>query len=74
MGKAALSELNKEGLSPSFHQLDIDDIDSIKAFADYIKEKHGGLDVLVNNAAIAYNVKFDYFLQFFCCFNYSSQI
>ena len=56
LGHAAVNELNKEGLKPSFHQLDIDNPTSIKEFADYIKNKHGGLDVLVNNAAIAFKV------------------
>ncbi|KAG0716487.1 Carbonyl reductase [NADPH] 3 [Chionoecetes opilio] len=46
------------GLSPSFHQLDIDDQKSIDAFAAYLKNTYGGLDVLVNNAAIAYKVFF----------------
>lgn len=44
------------GLSPHFHQLDIDDAASISKFADYIKKTYGGLDALVNNAAIAYKV------------------
>ncbi|KAF6203902.1 hypothetical protein GE061_002240 [Apolygus lucorum] len=51
-GKRAVEELNKEGLKPAFHKLDIDDKSSIDKFAAFIKEKHGGLDVLVNNAAI----------------------
>lgn len=53
-GKQAVEELKKEGANVSFHQLDIDNLASIKRFATYIKEKHGGLDLLVNNAAIAY--------------------
>lgn len=53
-GKDAVEALNKLGLKPEFHQLDIDDVASISAFANFIKEKHGGIDVLVNNAAIAF--------------------
>jgi len=53
-GKAAQAELNKLGFSPRFHQLDIDNQESIDKFAEYIKNTYGGLDVLVNNAAIAY--------------------
>uniref|UniRef100_A0A1B6KVH8 carbonyl reductase (NADPH) n=1 Tax=Graphocephala atropunctata TaxID=36148 RepID=A0A1B6KVH8_9HEMI len=53
-GKAAVAELNKLNLKPEFHQLDITCKKSIVKFADFIKIKHGGLDVLVNNAAIAY--------------------
>ncbi|XP_071541990.1 carbonyl reductase [NADPH] 1-like isoform X2 [Panulirus ornatus] len=55
-GLAAIDELSKLGLSARFHQLDIDNAESITTFADYIKKTHGGLDVLVNNAAIAYKV------------------
>lgn len=53
-GKAAVSELNKMQLHPKFHQLDIDDLQSIKRFRDFLKSSYGGLDVLVNNAGIAY--------------------
>ncbi|XP_053618031.1 carbonyl reductase [NADPH] 3-like [Plodia interpunctella] len=51
-GSEAVKKLNKDNLFPEFHVLDISNIDSVKEFADFIKEKHGGLDVLVNNAAI----------------------
>jgi len=54
-GEEAVSELAKSGLTARFHQLDIDSLDSIKKFRDYIKKEHGGLDVVVNNAAIAFN-------------------
>lgn len=49
-----MSELNKMQLHPKFHQLDIDDLQSIKRFRDFLKSSYGGLDVLVNNAGIAY--------------------
>lgn len=45
-------------MKPEFHQLDITSKDSISKFADFINTKHGGLDVLVNNAAIAFKVSF----------------
>ena len=57
-GLAAVEALNKEGLSPKFHQLDINDSVSIQRLRDFLKETYGGLDVLVNNAAIAFNVRF----------------
>ncbi|XP_014275782.1 carbonyl reductase [NADPH] 1 [Halyomorpha halys] len=53
-GKKAVEELNELGLKPEFHQLDIDNTQSITNFAEFIKTTHGGIDVLVNNAAIAY--------------------
>ena len=51
-GEASVETLKKEGLNPAFHQLDIGDEASVKALRDYMKEKYGGIDVLVNNAGI----------------------
>ncbi|XP_046973421.1 carbonyl reductase [NADPH] 1-like [Vanessa cardui] len=51
-GLEAVKKLNALGLKPQFHTLDVSDKSSIKTFADYIKTKHGGLDVLVNNAGM----------------------
>ncbi|NXV55508.1 CBR1 reductase, partial [Molothrus ater] len=53
-GQAAVAQLQQEGLHPLFHQLDIDDLQSIRALRDFLKDKYGGLDVLVNNAGIAF--------------------
>jgi len=55
-GHAAVESLKKLGLTPEFHQLDIDDDNSISTFAKFIKDNYGGIDVLVNNAAIAFKV------------------
>ncbi|XP_072937120.1 carbonyl reductase [NADPH] 1-like [Epargyreus clarus] len=55
-GKAAVAELKKLGLHPEYHQLDVADRKSVEAFRDHIKEKHGGLDILINNAAVANTV------------------
>ncbi|XP_023215226.1 carbonyl reductase [NADPH] 1-like [Centruroides sculpturatus] len=55
-GRNAVAELEKLGLKPKFHLLNISSLDSICQFRDYLKENYGGLDVLVNNAAIAYKV------------------
>ncbi|XP_031825848.1 carbonyl reductase [NADPH] 1 [Nomia melanderi] len=55
-GTNAVKELEKDGLTPKFHQLDITDDNSINTFRDYLKNTHGGLDILVNNAAIAFKV------------------
>ena len=51
-GEASVETLKKEGLNPAFHQLDIGDEASVKALRDYMREKYGGIDVLVNNAGI----------------------
>ncbi|NXA49083.1 CBR1 reductase, partial [Nothocercus julius] len=56
-GQAAVAKLQEEGLHPFFHQLDIDDLQSIRALRDFLKEKYGGVNVLVNNAGIAFKGK-----------------
>jgi len=53
-GETAVKQLEEEGLKPKFHQLDIDDEASVIALRDFMKEKYGGIDILVNNAAIAF--------------------
>uniref|UniRef100_A0A673SZG0 Carbonyl reductase 1 n=1 Tax=Suricata suricatta TaxID=37032 RepID=A0A673SZG0_SURSU len=53
-GRAAVQQLQAEGLSPRFHLLDIDDLQSIRALRDFLLKEYGGLDVLVNNAGIAF--------------------
>ncbi|XP_070259783.1 carbonyl reductase [NADPH] 1-like [Myotis yumanensis] len=55
-GRAAVQQLQAEGLSPRFHQLDIQDLQSIRALRDFLRKEYGGLDVLVNNAAIGFTV------------------
>jgi len=53
-GTKAQQDLAKFGLRAHFHQLDLDSMESIDTFADYLTTTHGGLDVLVNNAAVTY--------------------
>uniref|UniRef100_A0A2H1VYG7 carbonyl reductase (NADPH) n=1 Tax=Spodoptera frugiperda TaxID=7108 RepID=A0A2H1VYG7_SPOFR len=53
-GKKAVADLEKEGLHPKFHQLDVTEKKSIETFRDYLKSTYGGIDILVNNAAIAF--------------------
>eukprot|EP01116_Phalansterium_solitarium_P021842 TRINITY_DN6971_c0_g1_i1.p1 TRINITY_DN6971_c0_g1~~TRINITY_DN6971_c0_g1_i1.p1 ORF type:complete len:270 (-),score=66.71 TRINITY_DN6971_c0_g1_i1:210-1019(-) len=54
-GREAANNLHAAGLANvEFHQLDIDDQSSISSFADFVKGKYGGIDILVNNAAIAF--------------------
>ncbi|XP_013189550.2 carbonyl reductase [NADPH] 1-like [Amyelois transitella] len=52
-GKAAIAELKKLGLNPAYHQLDVADRESVKRFSEYLKKTHGGIDILINNAAVA---------------------
>ncbi|KZS03531.1 Carbonyl reductase [NADPH] 1 [Daphnia magna] len=56
-GLAAVEELKKIGLQPKYHQLDINDESSVLRLRDYLKDTYGGLDVLVNNAAILLTFK-----------------
>jgi len=42
-----------------FHTLDIQRDDSVTAFAQWLKNEFGGLDILINNAAVG-GVKFDW--------------
>nr|XP_036870560.1 carbonyl reductase [NADPH] 1-like isoform X2 [Manis javanica] len=53
-GHAAVQQLQEEGLSPRFHLLDICNRQSIRALRDFLLKEYGGLDVLVNNAGIAF--------------------
>jgi len=53
-GKAAVESLLKEGLNPKFHILDIGNEETVVKLRDFMKEHYGGIDVLVNNAGIAF--------------------
>jgi NAD(P)-dependent dehydrogenase (short-subunit alcohol dehydrogenase family) len=65
LGKEAIEKLNREeGLNPNFRQLEINNDESVEEFSKYIARKYGGLDILVNNAAILLLVRF-----FYNCFN-----
>ena len=55
-GREAVRRLEELGLHPRFHQLDIDDRGSVERLHDYLVSNYGGLDVLVNNAAIAFKM------------------
>ena len=49
-GKEAAESLKKEGLDVDFHQLEVTDENSIRHFAEYVKQRYGKLDILINNA------------------------
>lgn len=56
-GEEAVQKCNAEGLFPHFLQMDVTNPKTIDAARDFIKEKHGGVDILVNNAAILPHAK-----------------
>ncbi len=51
-GEAAVEKLKAEGLTVSYHPLDVADSESIKRLAQFIQEQFGHLEILVNNAGI----------------------
>lgn len=55
-GETAVKSLNRLGLKPKFHQLDVTDDDSIARFKTFVENNYDGIDVLVNNAAIAFKM------------------
>lgn len=65
-----MKALSSEGLKAMFHQLDINDLDSIKTAAAYFKGKYGGVDILINNAGIAFKGIYIY-IDFNCIVHYS---
>ncbi|KAM4699061.1 carbonyl reductase [NADPH] 1-like [Discoglossus pictus] len=55
LGQEAVKALkDNEGLTALFHQLDITDLQSIRTLQDFLKSKYGGIDLLINNAGIAF--------------------
>jgi carbonyl reductase 1 len=53
LGGAAAATLSREGIDATAERLDVTDEGSIDAAARAIEARHGGLDVLVNNAGVA---------------------
>ncbi|KAK5908886.1 hypothetical protein CgunFtcFv8_016904 [Champsocephalus gunnari] len=53
-GDEAVKSLAADGLTAKFHQLDINDEKSIVSAAAFFKKTYGGVDVLINNAGIAF--------------------
>ncbi|KAL4582993.1 hypothetical protein LXL04_007557 [Taraxacum kok-saghyz] len=54
LGEEATKALQEQGLKAVFHQLDVSDHESIDTFCACVKEKYGGLDILINNAGISH--------------------
>ena len=55
LGAAATAELQAAGIDCVFSRLDLCDDSSIAAMRDFIEQRYGRLDALVNNAAICFN-------------------
>lgn len=55
-GNAALRLLQEEGLQLKYHQLDIEDLTSIRRLHDFLLEHYGGIDILINNAGVAFTM------------------
>lgn len=53
LGMLSTERLRAEGLNVDFHTLDVCSTDSIANLSQNIKQKYGGFDILVNNAATA---------------------
>lgn len=51
-GAAAVKKLAAQKLTAEFHPLDVTDGKSIAALRDFVKDRYGRLDVLINNAGI----------------------
>ena len=51
-GRVAAEKLQKEGLDVVYHQLAVTNEQSIKKTAEYVDQKFGKLDILINNAGI----------------------
>ncbi len=56
LGREAVQRLEQEGLNPLYHQLDITSQESIDRLKTFLLVQYGGLDVLVNNAAICFTL------------------
>lgn len=50
-GEEAVGQLRDRGLSPTFHLLDVTDDASVAALAETIRTRHGGVDIVISNAA-----------------------
>jgi len=51
-GEAIATSLQAEGLTVTFHPLEVTDPDSIQTLVEFLTAKFGGVDILVNNAGV----------------------
>ena len=50
-GQAAVRQLRERGLAPVLHRLDVTDEASVASLAETIRTRHGGVDIVISNAA-----------------------
>lgn len=50
-GEAAVESLRQRGLAPIFHPLDVTRDASVNALAETLRSRHGGVDIVISNAA-----------------------
>lgn len=50
-GNEATNKLCAAGLRPIYHPLDVTDEESVEALASFVRSKHGGVDIVLSNAA-----------------------
>lgn len=50
-GEEAIRQLRGRGLSPEFHLLDVTDDASVAVLAETVRTRHGGVDIVISNAA-----------------------
>ncbi|TQM31740.1 SDR family NAD(P)-dependent oxidoreductase [Nocardia bhagyanarayanae] len=58
-GAAAVALLEAEGLRPAFEVLDVSDDSSVRAAAERIATRHGGVDIVISNAAARISPELD---------------
>ena len=56
-GLAAVAKLEADGLKPKFHQLDVTSLESVESLKRHISNEYGGVDILINNAGIDYQLR-----------------
>lgn len=54
LGNEAVKMLKSEGFEVAYHHLDICDQGSAKQLSNFLQKTYGGLDVLINNAGMAF--------------------
>ena len=50
-GAAAVDMLRDDGLTPRLHVVDVRDTSAVQAFAAALRDEHGGVDIVLSNAA-----------------------